>query len=404
MLKFFFIVRADFLVNGLFRCLKEPADRNNTLKNDDLDAKTRSSNQGDLLHDSHTGYGGEALRGEREKAGIDIQTLSSELRIPKSYLYALEAEAYDELPGTTYGFGYIRSYCKFLGIDDTPFLDTFKMRTAMANNGPKYNFPDEALEPRMSGAMVAMLVVLTLLTGYIGWQVYDRFQGPNLSQDTTLVATLSVENEAPDTAEVSLVDENGEQAPVTEGAGTVETTQAVEIDAQEVATAEVAPKPELVVPDDVTQDVQQIAQIAPQDTTAADAKVENVKPAPVNNEDAKAEDSGVDDSGANKQSASSAQANIRLPSEEIVISASAAAWVEVVSENGDVILSKLFKVGEDYIAPADKKLYLSTGNAGGLTLLIPGLDAFQAGAVGEIIRDLPLSRESIRSRRSTVTQ
>ena len=394
------------------------------MKNDDLDAKTRSSNQGDLLHDGHTGYGGEALRAEREKAGVDIQTLSSELRIPKSYLYALEAEAYDELPGTTYGFGYIKSYCKFLGIDDTPFLDTFKMRTNMANNGPKYYFPDEALEPRMSGAMVAMLVVLTLLTGYIGWQVYDRFQGPNLSQDTTLVATLSVENEAPAKAELSLVDENGEQAPVTEGAGTAETTQAEEIDAQEVATtkvataevatAEVAPKPELVAPEDVTQDVQQIAQIAPQDTTEADVKPESVKPEDlksedlksesVTSEDAKAEGSGAEDGGANKQSASSAQANIRLPSEEIVISASAAAWVEVVSENGDVILSKLFTAGEDYIAPADKKLYLSTGNAGGLTLLIPGLDAFQAGAVGEIIRDLPLSRESIRSRRSTVTQ
>jgi len=103
-------------------------------------------------------------------------------------------------------------------------------------------------------------------------------------------------------------------------------------------------------------------------------------------------------------SGASAQANVRVPSEEILISASAAAWVEVVSENGDVVLSKLFQPGDDYIAPADKKLYLSTGNAGGLVLQIPGLDKFTAGAVGEIIRDLPLSRDSIRSRRSAVSQ
>ena len=57
---------------------------------------------------------------------------------------------------------------------------------------------------------------------------------------------------------------------------------------------------------------------------------------------------------------------VRVPSEEILISASAAAWVEVVSENGDVLLSKLFQPGDDFIAPANQKLYLSTGNAGGL--------------------------------------
>lgn len=349
----------------------------------------RPSNQGDLLHDSHTGYGGEALRAEREKAGIDIPTLSAELRIPKSYLHALEAEDYDELPGTTYGFGYIKSYCKFLGIDDQPFLDTFKMRTSVAGSGPKYHFPDEALEPRMSGAMVAMLVVLTLLTGYIGWQVYDRFQVPTLSEDTTLVATLSVENEAPAKTEPSVVEETLEQASVSE-----EVVASATPEAEETVTAAVAPTPVNAPEEEVTEQVQQVAQTETQDNADEDIAVE----------DDAVEDDAVVDDDTTTQSASSAQANIRLPSEEIVISASSAAWVEVVSENGDVILSKLFQAGDDYIAPADKKLYLSTGNAGGLTLLIPGLDAFQAGAVGEIIRDLPLSRESVRSRRSTVTQ
>ena len=369
------------------------------MKNDELDASTRPSNQGDLLHDSHTGYGGEALRAEREKAGIDIPTLSAELRIPKSYLHALEAEDYDELPGTTYGFGYIKSYCKFLGIEDTAFLDTYKMRTSMAGHGPKYHFPDEALEPRMSGAMVAMLVVLTLLTAYIGWQVYDRYQAPTTSEATTIVATLSDENEASAKEEISVSDDisvsgdNVAQAPV--GVEEVAAVKAPEVEqhapvkAEETVTAHTPSKTDPATQDEVTEQVQQVAQTSLDDSAPEATQAEEVVIAEVE---------------ASSQSASSAQATIRQPTEEIVISASSAAWVEVVSENGDVILSKLFQAGEDYIAPADKKLYLSTGNAGGLTLLIPGLDAFQAGAVGEIIRDLPLSRESIRSRRSTVIQ
>ena len=352
------------------------------------------------MDDSTISYGGEALRAEREKAGVDIPTLSFELRIPKNYLHALEAETYDELPGATYGYGYIKSYCKFLGIDDTPFLDTYKMRTSAADSRPEYSFPDEALEPRMSGAMTAMLVVLVLLTGYIGWQVFDRFQGAP-TQDTTLVASIAVQNE-PAGADVAKVTDVA-PAPNTENASLEgetssdedeaviapqEETQTASLETNEANDAEATPKADAVA-ESQTQETQTAS------ATQNDAGQTDVA------QTVAAQKSSDDDQ---PQQSSAAQANVRVPAEEIVISASSAAWVEVVSENGDVILSKLFQEGEDYIAPANQKLYLSTGNAGGLVLLIPGLDAFQAGAVGEIIRDLPLSRESIRSRRSAVTQ
>ena len=354
----------------------------------------------DFMDDSTVSYGGDALRAEREKAGVDIPALSFELRIPKNYLHALEAETYDELPGATYGYGYIKSYCKFLGIDDTPFLDTYKMRTSAADSRPEYSFPDEALEPRMSGAMTAMLVVLVLLTGYIGWQVFDRFQGAP-TQDTTLVASIAVQNEpagadvaqltdvapTPNTESVSVEDEASSDKDETVVASQEE-TQTASLDTNEVNDAEAEPKAD-VVAESQTQDTQE-ASAQQNDSEQTDVAQTAVAQKPSDEDQ--------------PQQSSAAQANVRVPAEEIVISASSAAWVEVVSENGDVILSKLFQAGEDYIAPADQKLYLSTGNAGGLVLLIPGLDAFQAGAVGEIIRDLPLSRESIRSRRSAVTQ
>ena len=368
--------------------------------------RDKSMNQGDLLHDNHSGYGGDVLRAEREKAGVDIPTLSFELRIPKNYLIALEAEDYDELPGTTYGFGYIKSYCKYLGIDDTPFLDTYKMRTAMSGRGPSYHFPDEALEPRMSGAMTAMLVVLALLSGYIGWQVYDRY-APFGETPPAVVATASVEAEpsATTSSVTSTADETLDRS--------VTQTASVEAPSSDTPSqlAQDDSVPEAVPSEDETDKVEKDATI--NDTTSLAASAED--------EAASESDSAASqDDTANQvaeaapqapvaqstaaQTTTSAQANVREPQEEIVISANSAAWVEVVSENGDVILSKLFQAGEEYIAPAEKKLYLSTGNAGGLVLMIPGLDSFQAGAVGEIIRDLPLSRESIRSRRSAVVQ
>ena len=383
-----------------------PTDKTHTLKLGAAD-KNGSKNQGDLLHDNHSGYGGEALRSEREKAGVDIPTLSFELRIPKNYLKALESEDYDELPGTTYGFGYIKSYCKFLGIDDTPFLDTYKMRTAMPGRGPSYHFPDEVLEPRMSGAMTAMLVVLALLSGYIGWQVYDRYGVPSESSSPKVVTTVSVDDDASGT---NSADDAPETASLETSTQTAQTDSTQDADAsQDDAKATDTDTTLLAASDSDEEAVQSDNRADSQGDEVNDVAEATTETA--TQQSAQLETDQLESAPAKEletpqatQTTASAQANVREPQEEIVISANSAAWVEVVSENGDVILSKLFQAGEEYIAPAAEKLYLSTGNAGGLVLMIPGLDSFQAGAVGEIIRDLPLSRESIRSRRSAVVQ
>ena len=338
-------------------------------------------------------FGGAGLRAAREAAKVEIATLSFELRIPKNYLEALETEDYDQLPGTTYGFGYIRSVCKFLDIDPQPYLDCYKMKTAMQVQD--YVVPNQALEPRMSGPMVAMIVVLVLFSGYIGWQVLERSQFSPFGNKANTIELASASDAPAETASTSVTVTTTqdsvvaqEDAPTDEETKTVtdiaasDTSDSDASDESKTAKAEAEEAPELAQQED-----------------AVDAQSQTVEETPVVEvaETVTTEPTEIAASNA-------AQANVRQPSEEILISASAAAWVEVVSENGDVLLSKLFQPGDDFIAPANQKLYLSTGNAGGLVLQIPGLDEFTAGEVGEIIRDLPLSRDSIRSRRSAVSQ
>ena len=338
-------------------------------------------------------FGGAGLRAAREAAKVEIATLSFELRIPKNYLEALETEDYDQLPGTTYGFGYIRSFCKFLDIDPQPYLDSYKMKTAMQVQD--YVVPNQALEPRMSGPMVAMIVVLVLFSGYIGWQVLERSEFSPFGNKADTVELASASDAPAETASTSVTVTTTqdsvvaqEDAPTDEETKTVtdiaasDTSDSDASDESQTAEAEVEDAPELA-----------------QQEEAVDAPSQTIEETPVVEVSETVTTETTDIAASN-----AAQANVRQPSEEILISASAAAWVEVVSENGDVLLSKLFQPGDDFIAPANQKLYLSTGNAGGLVLQIPGLDEFTAGEVGEIIRDLPLSRDSIRSRRSAVSQ
>ena len=371
--------------------------------------KDKKNAQQELLHDDTADYSGASLRALREAQAIDIATLSYELRIPKNYIEALELEDYDILPGTTYGYGYIRSYCKFLNIDAQPYLDTYKMRTAKQMQN--YAFPDEALEPRMSGAMVAMLLVLVLLTGYIGWQVFDRYSQGELNGQATITASAPQQEISP----VENPSQSSDESSKAITQATADKTAEIGTDEAGDTVTEIASKtdsqtaPSQTNTKTTAQDSQtsiaasQSLEETSKPNTAETPSSETAQTAEAVDESTGSQDV-VENEAGDVSSGASAQANVRVPSEEILISASAAAWVEVVSENGDVVLSKLFQPGDDYIAPADKKLYLSTGNAGGLVLQIPGLDKFTAGAVGEIIRDLPLSRDSIRSRRSAVSQ
>ena len=93
-----------------------------------------------------------------------------------------------------------------------------------------------------------------------------------------------------------------------------------------------------------------------------------------------------------------ALATPRAPLREIVITATSAAWLEIARRDGEVLVSKLLRKGEKLVSAMDEELLLSTGNAGGLLVKTSEIEDFQLGKVGEILRDLPMSRDGMRTR------
>ena len=349
--------------------------------------------------------GGATLRAAREAAGFDIADLATELRIPKSYLEALETEQYDILPGATYGFGYIRSYCKFLKIDPQPFLDKFKMQMARSDIRPNYHFPDEVLEPRMSGAMISMLLVLVLLGGYLGWQMLDRFDLNPLTKPQIIVAETETTNtEQPSVNEEAVIAQTEQPVASDVAQSGEEVAAPAETVVAEVAAPKAETKASQIATDTQTAEAEAAEEASADDAVQTDSAViaETAADEDKAEGEVSASQTDVVDTGEQNANTSSALATAREPADEIIISAIAPSWVEVVRENGDVVLNKLFKPGDQYVSPSDTKLYLSTGNAGGLVLTLPGMSEFNVGQTGEIIRDLPLSRDSLRSRRSAL--
>jgi cytoskeleton protein RodZ len=67
---------------------------------------------------------GQYLKEVRQSLKIPLEQAASELNIRKSYLEALERGAWEELPGTAYGRGYLRQYVGYLGISVPEIMDT----------------------------------------------------------------------------------------------------------------------------------------------------------------------------------------------------------------------------------------------------------------------------------------
>jgi cytoskeleton protein RodZ len=100
--------------------------------------------------------------------------------------------------------------------------------------------------------------------------------------------------------------------------------------------------------------------------------------------------------GEMRVAGNSATANLRVPAQEITIRAVAASWVEIVRDNGEEVMAKLMQVGDSYVVEGNTRLYLSTGNAGGLEIVIGSDDPRPIGETGQIVRDLPLVTDKLR--------
>ena len=67
---------------------------------------------------------GPVLRAEREKRGMKVEEVASQMRLSRHQVEALERGDYDVLPGAIFVRGFIRNYAKLLQLDPGSLLET----------------------------------------------------------------------------------------------------------------------------------------------------------------------------------------------------------------------------------------------------------------------------------------
>ena len=118
---------------------------------------------------------GEKLRQAREERGISISEVAEQTRISPLYLESIEKDEYKILPGGIFNKGFVKSYAKYVGVDEHEALQDYSKQMAVGDSDPLEEFrsyrPEVLTDDRSSSSMVPTIVfagiILALMTGGI---------------------------------------------------------------------------------------------------------------------------------------------------------------------------------------------------------------------------------------------
>ena len=79
----------------------------------------------------------------------------------------------------------------------------------------------------------------------------------------------------------------------------------------------------------------------------------------------------------------------------VVVRAKADAWVQVQGANNELLLTRILRAGDTYMAPDRSDLTLMTGNAGALEAIVDGALVGALGPEGQVRRDISLDAEKL---------
>jgi cytoskeleton protein RodZ len=261
---------------------------------------------------------GERLRREREMRGITLDEIAESTKISRRHLESLEKEDFDSLPGGIFNRGFVRSYARYLGIDEDQAATDYAAAAAEpVETEEKFPLtipaPDPELNPRRS--TLPLILALVALVG-----VLAIFWARNRSH--------SGESQEP-------------------AAGTTAARSPAPMSPTETPAAPLAvPEPEL-----------------------------RPSPAPVR------ASSVTSPKQAETNLPPSTLPGSASPPERmflVVVKAKEDAWVNLTAD-GKTVISRVLAAGEQQSFHAGKRIVFTTGNAGGVDVSFNGKDL---GAIG----------------------
>ena len=265
---------------------------------------------------------GSRLRHRRIAKELSLDEVSAELRISAAYLNALEFNDLSAIPNTTFARGYLKTYCRYLGValptstvSEAPPIPDAPAKLSMAQ---PLNRQTRASDPLVKGVSL-VIVVATLLTTLFWWR----------SQQENEVA-----GSAPNAAEMVAVD-------TAEGTVVVST---------ESATSSLGPN---------LNDLQQQAAL---ENTSDEKLVTTTMPEAL---DVAMQE--LDQGSMQKLSKET------LPDVAMIVAFSDTSWIEVRNATNEILFTGIKKAGDQLALDEEALLSVVIGNAASVDLSYNGV-------------------------------
>lgn len=394
----------------------------------------------------------ETLRATRMAHGYDLRDVATMLRIRYPYLLAIEEGRYQELPGSTYAIGFLRSYAECLGLDPDTVVTRYKEEAAGSVRRQELYLPTPAAEGRASGGTLLLGTLVLAGIVYGGWyylsatdrsvadlvptlpdrlvslldgvpakpaeQVADQSAASSQPAAEPAVPAPVIATPAqpsnPTSANPVPVSptQAGSAAPAT-ASPPVATPSAAAKPPQTTTPAPATPPGSAARPQ-VTATAPAVPPPAQSPLPSANAPsanqtggqgIVNVPAPPAEDDDEASPQDPTPLNAAAAAPASPAAPTASVPANgkvygtlntnaKLILKATQESWLQV-RDGSEIVFTRVLKPGDTFRVPDKPTVKIRTGNAGGLVVMADGGESPPLGSVGQVLRDVAIDGHGV---------
>lgn len=291
---------------------------------------------------------GDQLRQARENRGLSLEQVEEVTHIRRAFLQALEEERFDVLPGDVYVKGFLRNYARFLNLNSDEMMAAYSVQSHSFTGSGIPHVLNEPLVHSVgsSGRTYALVIIAAVILGLAAWVGYSHFyRGVDVWPLNLILGLQSQAATLPTPEPTKLVPAISEPTDDPTLTPAPEETEPAEAATEAVDQSTATPSP---------------TQARPTNTRRPTA-TPTITPTP----------------GA---SPTPTQATSIVVEARIL----ATSYVRVMAD-GDLLMERNLRVGEDQIWTANESLSIRVGNGAGIELTVNGVPVPALGAQGEVV-------------------
>lgn len=145
----------------------------------------------------------EILRGKRAEKNLELKDISKTLKISVEFLEKIENNRIKELPSYIHAFGFVKSYAKYLGLDETEieklFKEEYKKEDFLKEHTTEGSFSNSKETIKIKQVkkkypvMLIIIVILLFITGFIYFNQLSKNNINSSKSSTIFIDNISNE-------------------------------------------------------------------------------------------------------------------------------------------------------------------------------------------------------------------